>query len=79
MSANTLNAVDDAIRAHIADENDGATVTGWLVSVAHVTAENLTDGVTGLRGIVPEGQPFHVSVGLAEVARMLQRDNWHED
>ena len=72
MSEKTLAAVDDAIRAHIADEEE-ATVTGWLVTCAYVDADSFENNTTGLRSVLPNGQPFHVSVGLAHVSVMAQK------
>lgn len=40
MSEQTWQAVEDAIRAHMAEENDGAYLTGWVSVCVAVSAKN---------------------------------------
>ena len=61
MRAETKAALDAAIRAHVADETNGALTPAWLL-VAGTTDRNadvLWDG--------PTDQPGYVTVGLAHM------------
>lgn len=79
MSKQTLNALDDAIRDHIADEARTHTdstdlVTHWVL-VAGVAA---TDG-DGFWIEAPEGQPRYVGIGLLHSAMYDSTDTGEEE
>jgi len=61
MSAITKAALDDAIRAHVADEQDGALTPAWLVvaGTTNRSADVIWDG--------PEDQPGFATIGLAHM------------
>ncbi|GEL95371.1 hypothetical protein [Cellulomonas composti] len=59
MSDATKRALDDAIRAHVADESSGF-VTAWAL-VAGV----MDDPDADVRSEWPDGQPGYITVGLA--------------
>jgi len=62
MSADTYRAVEDAIRAHIADRyNEPRVVTDWVVLSAN---QGLDSGSTGYFYITPRGISAHVLTGL---------------
>jgi len=65
MSDATLQAIHDAIAAHIADENeDDATeyLTEWAVTAAAVIADNAE--YTSYWFLNPKGIPYHHKLGL---------------
>lgn len=63
MSAETRQAVEDALAAHMADENDGAYMSGYLLMIAGVRADDPT--ITTYSSMVPRDQHVHSSIGLA--------------
>jgi hypothetical protein len=71
MSVETKAALDAAIDAHLADECDGAIVTGYVFHAAFMNPE--LDGLEahGYFAEFPEGQPAHVCLGLA----MMQKSH----
>ena len=76
MSQQTRAIVEDAIRAHVADETNDRIVIGWeLVCVTTTPADAGTGGAYYWRDCAA-GQPHHASVGLIEVGRELLADNW---
>ena len=64
MSAETLRAIDAAIHAHVADENDGQVAAGWVINVY---SESLHDGSSYYQSVVPETQPWHATNGLVRL------------
>lgn len=63
MSIETRTALDDAIRAHIADIENGSLACGYVVIAAAIP---LGEGDAIYYPIItPEGQPSHVGLGLA--------------
>ena len=64
MSDATLQAIHDAIAAHIADVNDGGVeyLTEWAVSAAAVIADN--PELTSYWFLNPKGIPYHHKLGL---------------
>jgi predicted pyridoxine 5'-phosphate oxidase superfamily flavin-nucleotide-binding protein len=62
MSDQTLAALDDAIRAHLADDQDSIAVA-WVLAVG-TTGNPEVDFVWEC----PDGQPGYVSAGLATLA-----------
>jgi hypothetical protein len=69
MSAETRAAMQDAIAAHMADENDGAVMTGYVLQTEgqHIQGEFV--GYTSYMGAVPEHQSHATSLGLALMAQ----------
>lgn len=65
MSAETKAALDAAIAAHLADEVDGAIVTGYVGMVQYATAEMMGEDLTGYQRLTAEGQGFTTSLGLS--------------
>lgn len=61
MSEQTKAALEDALRAHVADEG-GGTVTAWILSAGIYCddADYFFDG--------PTDQPGYITVGLAHMA-----------
>lgn len=57
--------MDAAIAAHVADECDGATLTGYVLQTQSTTLDMLSDGLTGYLRCVADGQGFTTSLGLA--------------
>lgn len=76
MSDTTRQAVEDAIAAHVADEREGAYLTGFVVMAAALVPE--ADDVVNYQSIVPTTQPLHVSVGLVTLLANEQVD-WLDD
>ncbi|MDR6907483.1 hypothetical protein J2X63_003191 [Agromyces sp. 3263] len=72
MSTETLRAVEDAIQAHIADENQGNIAAGWVAFVysesMHTTTSSYYDS------LVPESQPWHSTVGLVRMLAAEYQD-----
>ena len=66
MSEETERAVEDAIRAHIADENDGAFLTSWHVVAAAAIPDN--PDATIYQYLTSDG-PGHVMLGLLAMAQ----------
>ena len=71
MSDDTRQALDSAIRAHLADEADGAIVTGYVPIAANITADDLEREQHGYWVEYADHQPFHVSLGLVERHRLI--------
>lgn len=61
MSAATAQAIDAAVRAHIADEADGQLAVGWALVVART---NVRDDGHDYVVEAPEWQPAHHTIGL---------------
>lgn len=69
MSDQTYDALEEAIRAHIADEYDEPRiVTDWVVLVAN---QGLDDTVTGYHYTVPRHIAAHTLTGL--IGHFLRR------
>jgi len=66
MSKETLDAVAAAVRAHMADENDGALVTAWLV-ISHGVDANDSQ-IDHYQYLSPDCAP-HELIGLAGMAQ----------
>ena len=63
-----LDALDDAIRAHIGDRHGlDRLVTEWAVVAAHVPPEN--DGQTAYSLVAPPRVPWHSTAGLLMVGQ----------
>lgn len=76
MSADTKAALDEAIAAHFGDAWDGAILTGYVLQMAGVTADDIQDGEqTSYFREVAEGQPSHVTLGLLDYSHTMFRHN----
>ncbi|WP_127572776.1 hypothetical protein [Georgenia faecalis] len=71
MSKTTLDALDAAVRAHLADENPGQYVTGWALTTATTTE---SDDATDYDTECPAAQPAHVTLGLLDIGKTLVLD-----
>ena len=60
----TLDTLDAALRAHMAEEHPGQLVIGWAL-VASTTDED--DDVNQYDTVTPAGQPAHHTVGLYRI------------
>lgn len=67
MSKDTSAAVDEAIRAHIADELDGRLCSGWALIGVAVNGEQVGHGGASYHYETMPGQPYHASLGLAHL------------
>jgi hypothetical protein len=75
VSLETKEAMEAAIAAHLADEMNGAIMTGyWLVSCG---AQMDRSETTAYHYCGPDVQPFHVSAGLNwQSTEFLKKDYW---
>jgi len=78
MSAETKAALDDAIRAHIADECDGKTVMHWVIGVYSVAATDFGTGAGSYYRDVADNQPHHVTDGLLHAVQRITDDIWDD-
>jgi len=70
MSDQTKRALDEAIRAHLADEGQGDVTTAWLLVSGSLDSSNIEDdGTVWMES--PDGQPRYVSLGLIEAASIF--------
>lgn len=71
MSDATWQAVEDAMRIHMADENQGAYLTGWVATCVGASAK---DSHTAHYQFMNHMGPAHEWMGLAEMThqRALQ-------
>jgi hypothetical protein len=67
VSDQTKEAMDAAIAAHIADEADGALITGYVLHAAYFNTDTDTRGSTGYYHDCAEGQGYHIGLGLAHM------------
>lgn len=65
MSAETYSALEDAIRAHVADETAAGIATDWYLIVA---AESMSEHVTNYVHIASQS-PAHTLHGLVSLAQ----------
>ncbi|UOR02084.1 hypothetical protein MUN77_01750 [Leucobacter allii] len=65
MSDATKTALDEALAAHVADECEGAIVTGYVLQVQYTDMDLINDQMTGYLRIVGENQNFTTTLGLA--------------
>jgi hypothetical protein len=72
MSAETKAALDDAIAAHFADENDGAILTGYVLQAKGqgFTREDDDEQVRLMRSIA-EQQDYITTLGLIDWMRIM--------
>lgn len=64
MSAATKHALDEAIRAHIADEHDDSLAASWVLITERVPLDG-DDGYSHVVDVVPDGQSSVTTMGLA--------------
>lgn len=83
MSSATLQAIEEAVAAHLLDidedgEHSSDIILGWVISLK---TQDLNDEErkTWYKRISPDTQSFDISVGLIEVARMGQQAYWNEE
>ena len=68
MSDATKAALDAALSAHVADESDGAMLTSYFVQASALPLESPNTSSTWYGTFEPDGQAFHVSLGLIQMA-----------
>lgn len=72
MSDQTKRVLDEAIRAHLADEGQGDVTTAWLlVAGALHSSDPADEGTVWMEQ--PDGQPRYVSIGLLEAGSIFHR------
>lgn len=65
MSQQTWQAIEDAVRAHVADESDGGFLTAWVMAAANADPANPRSfGYTYANSETPR----HEIVGLLDMA-----------
>lgn len=65
MSDATKQALDAALAAHVADECEGGTLTGYVIQAQYQDIDMMADNLTGYLRIVANGQGFTTTLGLA--------------
>lgn len=74
MSEQTKAALDQAITAHFGDGWNGALLTGYVLQMAGVTADDIENGQqTSYYREVAESQASHVTLGLIDYAHTMFR------
>ena len=71
MSVETKRALDEAIAAHVADQTEGAVVTGYALIVSNATVEDFDEERTCYLVDYADAQPFHVGLGLVHRHRLI--------
>lgn len=71
MSDATKAALEEAINAHFAAENENVVVTGFVLHAVGTNLDPEAKGYTRFMSTCPDTQPTHVRMGLA---RMLVLD-----
>lgn len=74
MSEQTHRALDEALQAHLNDEEPGQLLTGWIIQVV---GSSIEDDRQFYCQFAADGQPFHVTAGLATVSKLAVVDDWH--
>lgn len=67
MSLHTKEAMETAIAAHLAEEMEGAILTGYWLVLSGADMER--PGTTSYFHVGPDTQPFHDSLGLVEMTQ----------
>ncbi len=75
MSNQTKAALEDAVRAHIADELD-KTVVSWALIAAAIDPASYADGGAHYWREQSDGQQLHVTEGLFRFGTLMVRDSW---
>ena len=76
MSKQTKAALEDAIRAHIADVQPGTTIVAWELVSASIDNETNGDGVSHYWLEQADGQPLHVCEGLLRFGLRMVGNTW---
>lgn len=77
MSDQTKAALESAIRAHVADELDGALTTGWALIAAAATDTDFAVGQTEYFTESADMQPHHSTLGLVcQHKLMVENAEW---
>lgn len=76
MSSQTKAALDDAIRAHIADALPGTTVVAWSLVSASIDNATYGDGGSHYWREQADGQPLHVCEGLLHLGLRMIGQTW---
>lgn len=63
-----------ALAEHVADETEGAIVTGSVTVISYMHPER-TDAA-GYWLITPDGQPLHADLGLIRAGELAGVDRW---
>lgn len=84
MSAETKDAIERAIQAHIDAEalisSDSNTVVGWILMAAYTNLADFgNDRGHSYFPITPDQQPFHHTLGLAGILDQSVADMWASD
>lgn len=79
MSSDTKQALDDAIAAHVADEADGALITGYVLHAAYINPDLDGREATGYYAEYATSQPYHVGLGLAHQMVNHFDEIWYDD
>jgi hypothetical protein len=74
VSEATLRAVDDALQAHLNDEEPGQILTGCF---AQIVGSSIEDNRSFYAQFAADNQAFHVTAGLATVSKLSVVDEWH--
>ena len=76
MSENTIQAIHDAIQAHVTDEGDGM-VTDWFLGLGSVKMSDVVDGTPNsvTSYITSENSSAHAAYGIARLATELMRSD----
>lgn len=64
MSAETKQAFDEALAAHLTDETDGGTLTGYVMQAQYTSVELMDENASGYLRLTGERQPFTTTLGL---------------
>lgn len=79
MSDATRDALDSAIRVHVADESVGQVCVAYELITASVAMESYGSGVARYLRTCAEGQPLHVADGLNRAHARILDDLWNEE
>jgi hypothetical protein len=80
MSDATKDSLDAALAAHIADECDGALVSGYVLQAAYFNGDTIQHGTTGYMREFADNQAFHVGYGLAsQLLNYYRNPDWYEE
>jgi hypothetical protein len=71
LSEQTKAALDDAIRAHIADEYDGAITSSWVLVAEYMPLDG-DDEYTHVIDVVRSGQSSMTTIGLTHFATQMR-------
>ena len=75
MSAETKQALDEALAAHLADECPGSILTGYALQTQYTDMQLIGEQMTGYLRMTSEQQNFTTTLGLTHyMMRMLDHD-----